>query len=359
MKYSFNPKKIIGLAAAGLFSVPAMAAENAEAASQNIWDTPINEILIMIAVILFIVILLLGYMVNKVASTKELWISKKTLGILLVVFLSSYSLPVSATEVVATAEESGVNEATYILIAINVIFLAIAIYLKHLVGQILFLATGIEAKSVNYIPSAEYLTAYVPVEREHEIMTDHEYDGIRELDNDLPPWWKGLFYAGILFGLIYFPYYHFTSAGLLQEEEYIVEMEEAAIAKEKYLALVGGMVDETNVKVLTSESALENGAKIFELNCIACHGGAGEGGIGPNLTDEYWLHGGDVKGIFKTIKYGVKAKGMIPWEDKLSPANIAELSSYILSLKGTNPANGKAPQGELFAPAIADSTVAQ
>ncbi|HSI91419.1 MAG TPA: c-type cytochrome, partial [Adhaeribacter sp.] len=102
----------------------------------------------------------------------------------------------------------------------------------------------------------------------------------------------------------------------------------------------------TDYKVLTEASAIENGKALYAQNCAACHGQQGEGTVGPNLADEYWLHGGDVNDIFRTIKFGVTSKGMVAWDKKLSKDQILEVSSYILTLQGTNPPNGKAPQGE-------------
>lgn len=188
----------------------------------------------------------------------------------------------------------------------------------------------------------------VPVEREEEIMTDHEYDGIVELDNNLPPWWKALFYITIAFGFVYLLNYHVLGTGDLQGEEYEKEMAQAKAEVEAYLAEAGNNVDETNVTFVTEDDRLANGQTLFVQKCAPCHGQSGEGGVGPNLTDKYWLHGGSVSDIFKTIKYGVPAKGMIPWESQLSPTDMQDLSSFIITLEGSNPPNGKEPQGELY-----------
>ncbi|MBD0404865.1 cbb3-type cytochrome c oxidase N-terminal domain-containing protein [Flammeovirga sp. EKP202] len=196
------------------------------------------------------------------------------------------------------------------------------------------------------------INAAKPIALEKDIIMDHNYDGIQELDNDLPPWWKALFYACIVIAFGYLGVYHWWAEAdgePVSIAEYHYDVEQAEIAKKEYLATMANAIDETNVEVAVEASALASGKKAFDANCKACHGGAGEGGVGPNLTDEYWLHGGDVKSIFKTIKYGVPAKGMLAWEAKLTPLQIQEVSSYILSLQGTNPPNGKAPQGEKVA----------
>ena len=349
-------KKTLGLLMASAVSLPTMAAEQVEGASTGILDNPLNTLLLISASALFILLLALGYIINKVISTKDLWINKKFLGILLIGFFSSYAGPVSAaTE--QTAEVSMVDGTTYVLISINVVLLLLVAYLKRLSSQVVEIATGIKPKSVSYAPSMKDLTDAVPIENEAEVMTDHEYDGIKELDNNLPPWWVGMFYVTIIFAVLYIPYYHF-GGGLLQEQEYEKEVVDAQEAVEKYMAMKGSMVDETNAELLTSSSALLSGQKIFIASCAACHGQNAEGMVGPNLTDKYWLHGGGIKDVFATVKYGVPDKGMISWADQLSPVQIHEVSSYILSLQGSEPANAKEPQGELYDPEAAASAPA-
>lgn len=193
-------------------------------------------------------------------------------------------------------------------------------------------------------------TNVVPVEKEEDILFDHEYDGIRELDNVLPPWWVAMFYITIAFGVAYYTYYHFTGAGPSSAEEYKMEIERADQAVQAYLATQSSLVDETNVELLTDEQSLAAGKAIYEGKgtCFTCHGMMGEGGIGPNMTDAYWIHGGGIKDLFKTIKYGVPEKGMISWKDQLRPGEMHQVASYILSLQGTNPPNAKEPQGELY-----------
>lgn len=175
------------------------------------------------------------------------------------------------------------------------------------------------------------------------IHSDHDFDGIQEYDNDLPPWWKALFYVTIVFAVGYMLHYHVFKTGALQTEEYEMEMQQAALLAAKNAEDPNAV---TNYEVLTDAAALESGKSIYTANCAACHGAEGQGTVGPNLTDEYWLHGGDVNDIFKTVKFGVPSKGMVPWQGKLTKDQMLEVSSYILSLQGTNPANAKEPQGE-------------
>lgn len=188
----------------------------------------------------------------------------------------------------------------------------------------------------------------VPMDKEIDIVLDHSYDGIRELDNKLPPWWVYLFYVTILWGALYVYVSHFADSTISQAEEYDIAMEEARVQKLMYLANQTSSVDETNVVYLTDAASLSAGEAIYARSCVACHGDQGQGGVGPNFADEYWIHGGSINDLFSTIKYGVPEKGMIAWSSQLKPTSMQKVASYILSLKGTNPPNQKPPQGELY-----------
>lgn len=185
-----------------------------------------------------------------------------------------------------------------------------------------------------------------PLSDEKDIMMEHQFDGISELDNPTPAWFMWLFYSTIAFAFIYMVYFHVLGYGLMQEEEYEIEMVAAQAERKIFLASSSNNIDESSVKVSTDAETMNAGKSVFAANCVACHGDKGQGSVGPNLTDEYWLHGGTVGSLFKTIKYGVPEKGMISWEKMLTPKQISDVSNYILSLKGTNPPNGKAPQGD-------------
>jgi cytochrome c oxidase cbb3-type subunit 3 len=185
---------------------------------------------------------------------------------------------------------------------------------------------------------------------EKQMMLDHNYDGIVELDNHMPPWLVNVFYLTIAFAVVYFTYYSVLGLGKTQLEEYAEEQRLAAIQIEQYQAMAVSSIDENSVVFDESASALSAGQQIFSANCVACHASDGGGGVGPNLTDEYWIHGGSIQDIFKVTKYGVPEKGMIPWADQLSPEEMQQVSSYIKTLLGTTPANPKAPQGEKFEP---------
>jgi cytochrome c oxidase cbb3-type subunit 3 len=193
----------------------------------------------------------------------------------------------------------------------------------------------------------EKLNASVDIAEEKDILLDHDYDGIKELDNDLPPWWKYGFFVTIIFALIYLVNYHIAGTGDLQTVEYEKSLAQAKSELEEYMKTAANNVDETTVTMLGAED-VESGKQVFITNCATCHGNDGRGTVGPNLTDEYWLHGGGIADIFKTIKYGWVDKGMKSWKEDLSPMQIAQIASFIKTLKGTNPANGKAAQGDLY-----------
>jgi cytochrome c oxidase cbb3-type subunit 3 len=187
-----------------------------------------------------------------------------------------------------------------------------------------------------------------PIEEEHAIILDHNYDGIRELDNSLPPWWLYGFYATIVFAAVYLLKYHVFD-GDNQYDELEIEYAEAEIAIEEYKKTAKDLVDFTTVELLTELSDLKAGESIFETNCVVCHKSDGGGGIGPNLTDNYWISGGGIKNVFKTISEGGRdGKGMIAWKQQLKPSEMAQVSSYLLQFVGTTPAEPKAPEGDLW-----------
>jgi len=210
----------------------------------------------------------------------------------------------------------------------------------------------------------QQVNASIPLEQEKEIELDHSYDGIKELDNHLPPWWKWLFYGTIGWGIIYIIVFHITGTLPLQKEEYSNEL---AIAEDQVRKFKASQpqeeIDESKLVFNKDQAIIQKGKTIFmNNNCVACHRNDGGGnGIGPNLTDNYWLHGGDVKQIFHTIKNGVVEKGMPAWGKTMSQQDVRNVTFFVMSLQGSNPANAKAPQGELFkdVPAVVDSVKAQ
>ncbi|UTA67139.1 cbb3-type cytochrome c oxidase N-terminal domain-containing protein [Emticicia sp. 21SJ11W-3] len=243
-----------------------------------------------------------------------------------------------------------------ILILTAIVLLVVVLNMYRVISRIIAEKEGrtIETFSFQKWWQREAGTA-IPLEKEESIMLGHNYDGIQELDNHLPPWWVKLFYITIVFAVVYLGLYHIWNITPLQEEEYQIAMDEAKKEVELYQSKMANTIDEKSVKLMKDDKTLSQGKQIFTSKCAACHGQAGEGGVGPNLTDEYWLHGGTINDVFKTVKYGVPEKGMIAWQATMKPAEIQEVSNYILSIQGTNPPNAKAPQGEK-ASAGADST---
>lgn len=207
----------------------------------------------------------------------------------------------------------------------------------------------VEVKQESAILSA--LTDAVPIENEHDILLDHNYDGIMELDNNLPPWWKYGFYLTIIWAIGYFLAYQVFGMYPLQEEEFKIEMAEGNAEVEEYIASLGALVDESNVVFLEDAASISKGKNIFAQKCVACHlSDAGGNAIGPNLTDDYWINGdGSMVEIFKVLKYGGRENsGMQSWDGELSAQKMQQVSSFVMSLRGSTPAVAKDPQGEFY-----------
>ncbi len=250
--------------------------------------------------------------------------------------------------------------ARYFMVLVLLLLIAIELIL-HAIENVLF-QTLSEAAKARYQTSKskswewnwgknfwKKLTGNKPIEEEGEIILDHNYDGIRELDNNLPPWWVYMFYATIIFAIVYLARFHIFN-GYDQKLEYEQEVAEAQAEITEYKKNAKGLVDANSVELLTDASDLDAGKKIFESNCVACHMADGGGGIGPNLTDAYWILGGGIKNVFHTISEGGRdGKGMIAWKQTLKPLEIAQVASYVLeNINGKTPANPKEPQGELW-----------
>ncbi|EIM76615.1 cytochrome c class I [Nitritalea halalkaliphila LW7] len=246
------------------------------------------------------------------------------------------------------------------VLGVILLLLVLMIYLMSFLSTVLkreMLASGALAAAAVTGPSwwqqfkERWVTGKLkPVEEEQDLMLDHSYDGIVELDNFMPPWLKFVFYGTIVFAVAYFVNYSVLGIGKTQVEEYEEEKRLAAIQIEAYKANLLSSIDENSVIYDDSPQALQAGKTLFIENCAACHAADGGGTVGPNLTDDYWIHGNSIAAVFKVVKYGVPAKGMIPWEDQLSPEQMQQVSSYVLTLQGTTPANPKAPEGEKMAP---------
>ena len=342
--------------------------------SPSIFSNPLAITLLSIMILLLIVI---GILANIVIGAAEVKLQKRkaekakglSTALLLIMLLIAPSLiaqdATSTTEASQKAAKAiGGLDASTFYIMVAVLFIELGIIIALLINIKFLLRkekerTAIVTKEEAIITAEEKanklswwdkVNKLRPVSQEAELDLGHEYDGIRELNNRLPPWWLYGFYATILFAGIYLWRFHVSHNGPSSKQEYESAVARAEIKVQEYLKKKGEAVDENTVTLLTSADDIAAGKAIFTdpSKCPACHNPDGGGNaVGPNLTDEYWLYGGSVKNIFKTIKYGT-SKGMRSWKDDLSAKQIAQVTSYVLSLKGTKPANPREPQGELY-----------
>ncbi len=280
---------------------------------------------------------------NKNRSIKKILKNKLKFSVsLLAVFFQS-SLIFAQT---AAPQDQG-NTETYntillifLIILINLVFIPLLYSEKEKTEEA-------EEKESSFQVLKQKFYGLKPMEEEKSLLIDEDYDGIQELDNNVPPWFNVLFLATIIFAIVYLLDYHVFKTGKLPLQEYNDEVYAAELQREE-LIRTGAFINENNVAFSNAPDVLTEGKQIYAVNCIPCHGGNGEGIVGPNLTDEYWIHGGGVKNIFKTVKYGVPVKGMISWQTQLNPKKMQAVVSYVMSLQGTNPPGGKAPEGNLY-----------
>jgi len=243
----------------------------------------------------------------------------------------------------------------YVILVLDVILLFVLVYLKNILLNLLEEISPrkerVKKKKVRKVTLLKILTSRASIDEEQDILMDHEYDGIRELDNNLPPWWKWGFYLTIVFAFFYMFYYHVFDVGNSIEENYIVEKQIADETRLKWLKDQALNVDENSVITFTDAMNLSKGQEVFGENCKVCHAEAGQGLSGPNLTDDYWIYGNDIKSIFMTIKYGRKnaMADMPEHKDKLNPVQIQQVASFVKQLKYTE---GLPPKGELMEDAI-------
>ncbi|RZS69329.1 cbb3-type cytochrome c oxidase N-terminal domain-containing protein [Pseudobacter ginsenosidimutans] len=347
---------------------------------------PMVTMLVIIMAILLLIIILLAHVLTGAASfyykrEKEIEAEKKKINVsstvltVAVLFfcmpLFAQDAPADAEAVVVQAKSFGPLSATAYYLVTGVIAIELLVIVALLWQLRTFLSRVKKQNATEHEKATKpaawktiwaKLNSLKPIEQEKALVMDHEYDGIRELDNRLPPWWLYGFYGTIIFAGIYLWRYHVSETAPLSQQEFAIAMEKAEEQKAAYLKKSANNVDENTVKMLTESSALDAGKTVFIQNCAACHGKDGEGTVGPNLTDDYWLHGGSIADVFKSVKYGWPEKGMRSWKEDLSPVQIAQVSSFIKSLHGSNPPNGKEKQGELYqesGAAPSDSTAAK
>lgn len=328
----------------------------------------LNIALLVLAIfLLFPLIVLLNIL--KITTKQSIRQNKesnsgKLTAIIVFLLFSSYSFAQESTKSVVETSYTLTSDMllTFFLIFVVIIELGMILYLSKNINYYL-------SKRFNTNEEKEEKESWIeqiwmrinklrPLSEEMSLDTGHSYDGIRELNNVTPPWFTFAFISSIIFSIIYLWVYHVVGIAPLQAEEFENEMKLAEMQKVEMLKNQKNNIDETNVKVLTGAD-VETGHKLFQTNCKACHGDKAQSapnGVGPNLTDNFWLHGGEFVDIFKLIKYGFREKGMQAWNDVLTPLQIAQLASYIESVKGTNVAGGKDPQGEKYTPKSVEST---
>ena len=354
-----------------LFSMPGLSfalsiAPVAETPATGAYDT-IRYVLFGFAVLLLFVIIALGYAIQASLQIKKKQFLKnnqapKVLGILFLCLGLIGVQPVFAADTVVkeVAEEAPGFWANLFNTAPNDMLISILVILVEL--MVIFVLVRVQIKLLKEktieVPKPagagfswgrllEKLGANKTTDDVTGLDLNHEYDGIRELDNNIPKWWKLSFAGTVVIGIIYI--FRMFVTGSLPDQ--ISELEEdqrvAAIKIAEYLKNSANNVDENSV-VMLDAGGIAQGKELFSKNCVACHGSGGEGTIGPNLTDEYWLHKGGIKDVFYSIKYGWPEKGMKSWQSDFSPAQIAQLASYVKSLAGSNPPNAKEKEGELY-----------
>jgi len=344
MKKIFNFKSLLLLGAVSLSSLSTATEKVVEPITEV---TPIYETLGVSSTTLFsfmmaftVVLLFILYSVAKTASNVLKAIQDKFEKASLLTVLSFISFASFAVDGGTTSVDMVFsNSSFWTVFSIDLCIIAMILYFT------LFVSKVIKTPSTDTPPSSLFssFTNAVDVDKEGSILLDHEYDGIRELDNDLPPWWKYGFYITIVWAVGYFVYYQVMEIGNLQTAEYKQEMLDGEKQIAAYKAANPNMVNAETVELLTDIDALATGKELYNTNCVACHAGNGGGGIGPNLTDNNWIYNGDIKGVFNTVSEGAE-NGMIAWKDILNPEKIQAVSSYVLSMKLAE--GGKEPQGD-------------
>ncbi len=326
-----------------------------------------NTMAIFLVVLAFLLLICISILANVLLYTAKAKIEKEKINkeglkiIPLVLFLllanemsaRAGDLETATAPVTGSAIAGMSSFAFYMIMSVIFLELLVILVMLFYVKSFLKEEKMVLAKEVSPVtikkPSINWwtkLNRFKPVEQEADIDLGHNYDGIRELDNRLPPWWIYGFYLTIIIACIYLYRFHVSHTGATNIEEYQASVIKADNDIKDYLVKKGDAVDENTVVLLTSPDDIASGKTIFTITCVACHKATGGGDVGPNLTDDYWLHGGGIKNIFKTIRYGSGA--MPQWQNSYSNKQIAQLASYVKSLKGTNPPNPKAPQGDLY-----------
>jgi len=353
-----------------------MLAQDAAAAKPATLGTNLSALLLVITIVLLaFVIWALGQVL--IALSRQLLEKDKPVikvaAIAVVLILSMLSQTVLA-QTTAAADEAATVVSNFGGLSANTFYFLAAVVLTEIFA-ITFLYFSIRRINSELLPEKavaafkdsklsalwarldkKLFTKAIPIEHEADALLDHNYDGIQELDNALPPWWKYGFIITIGFAFVYLLNFHVFGNGKNPTEEYQAEMNNAQIQKEVYESKNKDRIDEEHVS-MADATGIKSAEVNYVANCVACHGAKGEGGVGPNLTDDYWLHKGSLNDIYHTLKVGYPDKGMQSWASKFSPKEMSQLASYVKTLKGTNPPNGKVPQGDILTEEMATDSL--
>lgn len=372
MRFFKSIKNKTAVTLLSIFAASTLAAQTTTPATAQPAVSGYNQLAILLIILIFVLAFVIWGMGQVLTALGRQLVdkSKSASKISNIVLLVGFTLLSQVTFAQNTTTAVVEQLPNYGGLTANAYYLFLTVFALELV-VIFFLAFSIRRMYLELMPAkikskyevsklAEWwnkldqklFTKAVSVEKEADILLDHDYDGIKELDNSLPPWWKYGFYITIGIAFIYLLNFHVLGIGLSPTQEYTTEMTQAKLAKEIYEANNKDKVDENNVTMADADG-IKAGQVLFEANCVACHLKDGGGSVGPNLTDDYWLHKGGLNNIFNTITVGYPDKGMQSWSSKFSPKEIRFLASYIKTLVGTKPAVPKAQQGEFYVDVVA------
>jgi len=326
-----------------------------------------NSLAVVLIIIMVILLIIIGILASVLIGAADLKLRKRkkegsvpvmTAPLLLFFLLLSgsslFAQDASPAVTTVVASTIGGMPSSVFYVMATVVFLELAI----IIGMLINIRILIKTEKEKLLAASKEETEAIkktrlswwdrfnklrPVTQEAELDLGHEYDGIRELNNKLPPWWLYGFYLTIIFAGVYLWRFHVSHEGPSSKEEYERSVVQADLEIKSYLKSKGETVDENTVTLLTTPEDIEEGKSIFIKSCASCHQETGAGNVGPNLTDDFWLHGNDIKSVFKTVRYGINA--MPQWQNSYSNKQLAQVASYVKSLRGTNPSNPKAPQG--------------
>ncbi len=342
-------------------AIPAAPAVQTDGGGYNM----IAILMIVIALVLVFVIYSMGQVL--ITLLHQLNEKRKSINILPIIILfisgSLLSITAKAQEATAAAEEvieaapnyGGLSASNFysfcVVIGLEVVVIFVMMFfinrIKSELNPVVATKKSFDWGALFNKLDKKLFTKAVAVEKEQDIMLEHEYDGIRELDNSLPPWWKYGFIITIIVAGIYLMHFHVLGTGKNPTQEYEAELAQAKIEMDAYAALSKDKIDENNIQ-MSDAAGIAEGNEIYQQMCWACHGKLGEGGAGPNLTDKNWIHQGSLNAIYASIKHGYPEKGMQAWEKQYSPKQINNLVSYIKTLQGTNPPNPKPAEGDVW-----------